>query len=438
MAQPENTPLNISELLACPDCDLLMEKKIPAPGQKTVCPRCGHILERYKRDTVLRSLALALTGLLLYFPAIFMPLMTFNKLGLSESGSVLETIIEFFIKDYFFVAVIVLFSAVIFPFVKLSLLVTVSFCLMAEKHLTFLAKLFRAHNLLDEWAMVEVYLLGIMVTIIKMYQSTEIIYNTGFFCFIGLVILTIASSAAISREHFWDLIETRGGEIRPSGINETIKQITPISNPTAAENNLILCRDCGKLQHYQHDASEKTFCLRCGVTLHLRKPASVARTWALIVSAALFFLPANYLPIMRVEFLGIPSNSTILDGIKLFFEDGSYGIAIIILTASILIPIFKIIGMAIVLLTIKFERPVYLRQKATMFRCIEFIGRWSMLDIFVIALLGVFVNFGFLTSIEAAPAATYFCFVVLATMLAAITFDPRIMWDLTTRQRSRS
>ena len=129
-------------------------------------------------------------------------------------------------------------------------------------------------------------------------------------------------------------------------------------------------------------------------------------------------------------FLGIPSNSTILDGIIIFFQEGSYFIALIILTASILIPIFKIVGLTIILLTIKFKRVKYLRQKTSMYRFIEFIGRWSMLDIFVIALLGFFINFGFLSSIETAPAATYFCLVVVTTMLAAITIDPRLMWDL--------
>lgn len=141
---------------------------------------------------------------------------------------------------------------------------------------------------------------------------------------------------------------------------------------------------------------------------------------------------------MRVDFLGIPSNSTIIDGIKLFFQDGSYIIALIILTASILIPIFKIVGLTIALLTIKFNRPRFLRQKTAMFRFIEFIGRWSMLDIFVIALLGFFVNFGFLSSIETAPAATYFCLVVITTMFAALTFDPRIMWDLVSSEAQRN
>lgn len=132
---------------------------------------------------------------------------------------------------------------------------------------------------------------------------------------------------------------------------------------------------------------------------------------------------------MQIDFLGIPDRSTILDGIIHFFQNGSYFIGLIIFTASVLVPVFKIVGLSILLLARRPCNPALLRQKAKMYRFIAFIGRWSMLDIFVIALLTVLVDYGFFTSIHAAPAATYFCIVVAATMFAAITYDPRIMWD---------
>jgi paraquat-inducible protein A len=132
---------------------------------------------------------------------------------------------------------------------------------------------------------------------------------------------------------------------------------------------------------------------------------------------------------MRVDFLGIPDRSTIMDGIIYFFQHGSYLIGLIIFIASILVPVFKIVGLIILLRSNHLCDLKLLRQKAKMFRFITFIGRWSMLDIFVIALLSVVVDFGFFTSIHVAPAATYFCIVVACTMFAVITFDPRIVWD---------
>jgi paraquat-inducible protein A len=161
----------------------------------------------------------------------------------------------------------------------------------------------------------------------------------------------------------------------------------------------------------------------------MRKPGSINNTWALVMTAVILSFPANLLPIMKVNFLGNDDLSTIMDGIIYFFQEGSYGIGAIILTASILVPCFKIIGIILILLSIHFKWKSWLRHKTVMFRLIEFIGRWSMLDIFVIAVLQVLVNFGNLTTISAAPAGTYFLGVVLATMFAAITFDPRLIWD---------
>ena len=197
---------------------------------------------------------------------------------------------------------------------------------------------------------------------------------------------------------------------------------------TAREAGFFLCHDCHRLiAGVGEETSEK--CPRCNAAIHLRKPNSLTRTWALIITAAVLSFPANILPIMKVDFLGISNYSTIMDGIIYFFKNGSYGIGIIILTASILVPCFKIIGMTLILLSIHFKWKTWLRHKTLLFRGIEFIGRWSMLDIFVITLLQVLVNFGNLTSIETAVAATYFTGVVLSTMFAAITFDPRLLWD---------
>ena len=197
---------------------------------------------------------------------------------------------------------------------------------------------------------------------------------------------------------------------------------------TAREAGFCLCHACHKLIA---GVGEETpvRCPRCNAAIHLRKPNSLTRTWALIITAAVLSFPANILPIMKVDFLGRSDCSTIMDGIIYFFKDGSYGIGIIILTASILVPCFKIIGMTLILLSIHFKWKTWLRHKTLLFRAIEFIGRWSMLDIFVIAILQVLVNFGNLTSIETAVAATYFTGVVLSTMFAAITFDPRLLWD---------
>ncbi|MBW1645225.1 MAG: paraquat-inducible protein A [Deltaproteobacteria bacterium] len=197
---------------------------------------------------------------------------------------------------------------------------------------------------------------------------------------------------------------------------------------TAKDAGLGVCHDCHRLVPVPAEDAHVE-CPRCGAVVHLRKPNSIARTWALVLTALVLSFPANFLPIMQVDMLGSVDASTIMDGIIYFFHEGSYGIGIVILTASILVPCFKIIGLMLILLSIQFRWRSWLRHKALLFRIIEFIGRWSMLDIFVIALLQVLVNFGNLTAIRADAAVPYFAGVVLSTMFAAITFDARLLWD---------
>ena len=198
---------------------------------------------------------------------------------------------------------------------------------------------------------------------------------------------------------------------------------------TARKAGLALCHDCRKLTPLNPEDPGTPACPLCGASLHFRKPGSLNRTWALVITALILSFPANILPIMEVNFIGKSDSSTIMEGIIYFFQDGSYGIGLVILTASILVPCFKIISMILILLSIHYHWQTWMRHKALLFRIVEFIGRWSMLDIFVIALLQVLVNFTNISSIYADAAAPYFAGVVLSTMFAAITFDPRLLWD---------
>ncbi len=203
-----------------------------------------------------------------------------------------------------------------------------------------------------------------------------------------------------------------------------------VTKPSAMSAGYLSCHDCGKLLQVKLLPNRSALCCpRCYASVHFRKPHSISKVWALVITAMILFIPANILPIMRVDFLGVVDYSTIMDGIIYFFHEKEYGIGLIILIASVLVPLFKIIGMLIILLTIKFKWRRGLRHKTAMFHFIEFIGRWSMLDVFVIALMSCLVDFGRISSTMAAPAVTYFSSVVICTMFAALTFDSRLLWD---------
>ncbi|VVO00043.1 paraquat-inducible protein A [Pseudomonas fluorescens] len=198
----------------------------------------------------------------------------------------------------------------------------------------------------------------------------------------------------------------------------------------AIDAGILVCMECHELNRQEPNSDEQT-CTRCGALVHARRPNSVVRTWALLVTAAILYIPANLLPIMTVSSLGQGAPSTIMSGVIELVQHGMFPIAAVVFIASILVPTFKLVGIALLLFSVQRHQPLSARQRIIMYRFIEFIGRWSMLDIFVIAILVALVSFGRLASIEANLGAVAFSSVVILTMLAAVTFDPRLIWDNT-------
>lgn len=198
--------------IACPGCDLLL-KRVEAPrGMKVCCPRCNTLLYRKKVQSVSKVLAISLSGLLAYIPAIFLPLMTLSTMGMVQSGSVFDAFISFYHQKYYFVAVLLFLTSIFFPLLKLSLLLSVALQLKLRLYSRFLPFLFRTAHHLDEWGMPDVYLIALLVSIIKIGSVASIEYTIGFYSFIFLVIMTRATTSALDPELFWSIIE----EIKPS------------------------------------------------------------------------------------------------------------------------------------------------------------------------------------------------------------------------------
>ena len=198
----------------------------------------------------------------------------------------------------------------------------------------------------------------------------------------------------------------------------------------AIDAGVLICAECHQLNKLEPHTDEH-ICTRCGAQVHARRPNSLARTWALLITAAILYIPANVLPIMTVSALGQGEGDTIMSGVITLVQHGMLPIAAVVFVASILVPTFKLVGIALLLFSVQRRQPLSAKQRIVMYRFIEFIGRWSMLDIFVIAILVAVVNFGRLATIEANLGAVAFASVVILTMLAAVTFDPRLIWDNT-------
>jgi paraquat-inducible protein A len=170
-------------------------------------------------------------------------------------------------------------------------------------------------------------------------------------------------------------------------------------------------------------------CPRCHTRLHGRKPNSIARTWALVFAAMIFYLPANLLPVTLTTYLGRTQTDTIISGVIYFMQTGSWGIAMIIFVASIVVPVLKLVVLSGLLISVQRRTVWRPRERTRLYRLIDVVGRWSMLDVFVVTVLIALVRLGYLSTIEAGPGIVYFAAVVVLTMIAAMTFDPRLMWD---------
>ncbi len=188
--------------------------------------------------------------------------------------------------------------------------------------------------------------------------------------------------------------------------------------------NLVLCHTCGHI--CQHSDPR---CPRCDSPVHPRKPNSIARTWALLIAALILYIPANLLPVMRTNMFGRASENTIMSGVIEFWKSGSWDIAALIFFASVVVPCMKFLILGMLLVTCQRKSRWAMRERSQMYRFIELIGYWSMLDVLVVALVAALVQFRSLSSIDPLLGIVFFGVVVVLTMLAAMSFEPRLIWD---------
>ena len=199
---------------------------------------------------------------------------------------------------------------------------------------------------------------------------------------------------------------------------------------TARNSSQISCHSCHLLCRINFSQTGQSLvCPRCGSNLHQRKTNSLKRTWALVLAAIIFYIPANLLPITVVVSLGKAQSDTIMSGVIYFISTGMWPIALVIFVASILVPMLKLLILIFLLITVQRKSNWRPKDRTRLYRITETIGRWSMVDIYVVTILVALVNLGNLATIKAGPGALFFAAVVIITMFAAMSFDPRLIWD---------
>lgn len=198
---------------------------------------------------------------------------------------------------------------------------------------------------------------------------------------------------------------------------------------TGLQAHMLSCHSCQLLTPMTGGETAPLYCQRCGTALHSRLPDSLSRTWALLLAAVILYIPANLLPITLTTALGSTEGDTIMQGVIYFMQHGDIPVALVIFTASILVPVLKIAALTYLLVSVQQNSSKRALDRTRIFRIVEFVGRWSMIDVFVVSIMVALVQLRAVATIQAGPGAIYFCAVVIITMLAAESFDPRLIWD---------
>lgn len=417
-------PVTQPQLRQCSGCGLLQTVPALRPGMRAQCARCRITLFSVSTHPIDHSIALTLAALVLMLVMCTTTLMSVQTAGIMLHAGLFSGPEELSRRGMDALALVVLFVTVLAPTAKLLGTLYVLIRLHEASPPAHLRRIFAWVEYLRPWSMIEVFVLGVFVAYVKLGDLVHITLDAGVYALMALTIVIIWADSYLDRELIWEKLATQDSATRLARL-EALK---------GDLSSAVGCETCGfvGVPHEGHAA-----CARCGSRLHRRKPNSISRTWALTIAAAILYIPANYYPVLTVVQLGAGAPSTILGGVEELLSARMYPLAALVFFASIAVPMLKLIGLSIMLITAQTGHSAWLRDRTKLYYIVHWIGRWSMIDIFMEALLGALVRFGGVVTIEPGIGAVAFCAVVILTMLAAETFDPRLMWDAAVR-RSQS
>ncbi len=363
------------------------------------------------------------------------PIIALKAQGMTSQATLLDAVSSLWTGQMQIVAAVVFFTTTLFPSMELLALLYVLLPLRAGSVPPGFRRVIRFLQWLRPWGMIEVFMFGVLVTTVKMVSLARVIPGAGLFAFGALTVL-LALVSRFDPHRLWhacDDIEARDGAAPPA----TKRAESPPEASTVAESaksisakqaGLLVCHTCGSVQQL-HDGEAHPRCLRCDTPLHARRRASVSRTAALLLAAALLYIPANLLPVMHSTSLGRSEDDTILSGVAYFWTSGDFGLAAVVFIASVVVPMLKLAILAFLVFAAHRRSTWRPQERTRLYRLVECIGRWSMLDVFVVALTVALVHFGSFAVITAGPGALAFGAVVILTMIASMQFDPRLTWD---------
>jgi paraquat-inducible protein A len=403
------------EVIACHECGTV--HRLPAMPDDTIarCVACGaKIFIRYERS-VERTLALYLGALALFLVANAFPILSMSIGGQANASTILDGAHALYDDGMWPLALAVALAGTLFPLAKILGMLSILVPLQLGLRPPWLVAGFRWVERLQPWSMMEVYLLGVLVAYVKLQDLAVVQLGIAFFSFIGTIVLLAAADSRFEPHAIWRRLAPQA----------TTDVLLPVPG-----THLAACEQCDQVVRADATDRHGHICPRCAAPIHHRKPDSLSRSWALALTAAILYIPANVLPVMTVVSFGKGAPDTIVSGVIELLHAGMWPIALLVFFASITVPVLKLIGLVFLLVSVHRGWRSRLRDRTVMYRIIEGVGRWSMVDVFMIGILSALVALGNLATIEPGPGAIAFCGVVIVTILAAMAFDPRLMWDV--------
>ena len=410
--RPDGQPL-----IACEHCASVQRRSILRHGELAACERCGTVLWRYSGLTLNDWLALAVGSFIVFCIANAFPVASIEVYGAERSATLLDAIAITWQQRHWAVAIMTGTAGFLLPLLQLIALMWVLLPLARGRMPADMAQVCRLLGWLRPWSMVPVFLLGAIVSLVKLAGTVHVHLALGLPAF-GLLTVLLTIVGRLSPQALWRHAENVGLAHAPE--------------PQCKPGHVLAgCHACGLVQDLaDHDPGGGTqHCARCHAVMHNRKPQSLARTWALMLTAAILYIPANILPVMHITSIVGDSSHTILGGVVELWHGGAWDIALIVFVASVVVPMTKLLALLLLVLRVQRGDAQGLRARTRLYEMVEFIGQWSMLDVFVVILLSALANFPGLMRISADPGAAAFGLVVVLTMLAALSFDPRSAWD---------
>ncbi len=392
-------------ILSCPDCGEIQTAAGP-PRVALACGLCRSELERATGRSLDAALACSAAVLLLLIPGNLLPFLTTSILGASRQSLLISSATSMWREGWPLLGVVIALFVVVAPLVRFGLLTLVLGLLRLDRRPAWLGRVFRLSNQLQTWAMADVFLLGVWVAYARLAATISVTVGGGAKCFIAAGVLTLFTRATLDKAAIWRTIA-----------------VQPDIDP---HEGVLSCEACELLVPASHEGGA---CPRCQARLHTRKPEAVGRAAALTLAGLLLYFPANLFAIATIPIGLTPTKYTVLEGVKDLAEANLWGLALLVFTASFAIPFFKLAGLSWCVASVLRRSPERLVLKTRVYRIVEEIGRWSMVDPFVIACFTPVMQYNSLITARPEPADSAFTAVVILTIVAAKAFDPRVMWD---------